>query len=38
MTDPGNAGQIWESGVLTRTLNSPEHKPEFTTSSGIPLG
>jgi methylmalonyl-CoA mutase N-terminal domain/subunit len=30
--------QAWESGPLARTLKkSPERKPEFTTSSGIPL-
>jgi len=30
--------QAWEQGPLARTLEkSPEHKPEFTTSSGIPL-
>jgi len=31
--------RAWESGPLARTLKkSPERKPEFTTSSGIPLG
>src|SRR5512143_3677517 len=30
--------QAWERGPLARTLKkSPERKPEFTTSSGIPL-
>lgn len=37
MTDPRNARQTWESGVLARTLKSPERKPEFSTSPGIPL-
>jgi len=38
MTDLINARQNWEQGPLARTLKkSPERKPEFTTSPGIPL-
>jgi len=38
MTNPLNAKQNWERDTPARTLEkSPEHKPEFTTSSGIPL-
>ena len=38
MPTPSDSKQAWEAGPLARTLKkSPERKPEFTTSSGIPL-
>jgi methylmalonyl-CoA mutase N-terminal domain/subunit len=38
MIDLLNSKQNWEKGSVARTLKkAPERKPEFTTSSGIPL-
>jgi hypothetical protein len=38
MPTPSDSKQAWEAGPLARTLKkAPERKPEFTTSSGIPL-
>ncbi len=38
MSTASESKKAWESGPLARTLKkAPERKPEFTTSSGIPL-
>jgi len=38
MSTISDSKKAYESGSLARTLKkSPERKPEFTTSSGIPL-
>lgn len=38
MSTVSDSKRGWEQGSLARTLKkSPERKPEFTNSSGIPL-